>query len=259
MVFYLILLLLFCIGLCWGSFLNVIAYRLVHEPSILYPLRSQCPSCKHTLSFIDLIPLFSWLWLKGCCRYCKGPISYLYPFIECITGLVTVLLYMYITNIPYLIFAALFCSALIVIIRSDLETMLISQWTTLFLVPIAILATLLLPLPISFFESITGACSAYAFLYVLSFGYKKYKKIDGIGEGDIEMLCMIGSFLGPVGWWLTLVIASCTGTITALCLMIFSSVNIHTIKIPFGPFLAAGAFITLFGKQWLTSLFFPLL
>jgi leader peptidase (prepilin peptidase) / N-methyltransferase len=256
-----LLFLCFLIGICWGSFLNVIGYRLVHGSSIVYPLRSQCVSCKHTLALTDLIPLLSWLFLKARCRYCNESISFLYPFIECTAGIVSVLLYMYISyNTSYLIFATLFCSALIIIIRSDLETMLISRWTTLFLVPIAFIATLCMHVPLSFFESVIGACSAYAFLSCISFLYKHYKKIEGIGQGDIDMLCMIGAFLGPIGWWLTLMIASFTGTFIAACLMAYSSKNVTTLnKIPFGPFLAVGSFVTLFWQRLLISLFLPFL
>jgi prepilin signal peptidase PulO-like enzyme (type II secretory pathway) len=249
----------FLIGLCWGSFLNVVGYRLINGPSVFYPLRSQCTLCKHTLTLFDLVPLLSWFWLKAHCRYCKKPISFLYPLIEFTTGIVSVLLYMYISyNISYFIFAALFCSALIIIIRSDLETMLISQWTTLFLVPVAFTATLCMHLPISFFESVIGACSAYVFLYCISFFYRYFKKIEGIGQGDIDMLCMIGAFLGPIGWWLTLIIASFTGTIIAIGIMICSSKNVDVFKkIPFGPFLAIGSFVTLFWQRWLIAFLIP--
>lgn len=247
--------LIFFIGLCWGSFLNVIGYRLIHQDSILFPIRSYCPLCQHTLEWTDIIPVFSWIFLKGKCHYCKKPISYLYPFIEIITGIVAVLLYYYIDNTAYFIFTSIFCSALIIITRTDLETMLISQWTTLFLVPIPLITTLFIPLPLSFFESVIGAFSAYTFLYGISWIYKKYKHIEGVGEGDIEMLCMIGSFLGPIGWWLTLVISSFIGTFAILFFAAGSKLNIQNVKIPFGPFLALGALITLFCKQWLRSLF----
>jgi len=254
-----LLLFWFFIGICWGSFLNVVGYRLIHGLSVFYPLYSQCTSCKHKLVLFDLIPLFSWFRLKGYCRYCQEPISFLYPLIECITGVVSVLLYIYIPyDSPYFIFAAFFCSALIVIIRSDLEMMLISQWTTIFLVPLAFLATLCMHLPISFFESIVGACSGYAFLYCISFFYRYCKSTEGIGQGDIDMLCLIGAFLGPIGWWLTLIIASFSGTIVAGYLMISSSKNnIVNLKIPFGPFLAFGSLVTLFWQQWLIALFMP--
>jgi prepilin signal peptidase PulO-like enzyme (type II secretory pathway) len=258
MVDFLILSLWFFIGIYWGSFLNVIGYRLIHGPSVFYPLRSQCISCKHTLAFFDLIPLLSWFLLGARCRYCNEPISFLYPFIELITGILSVCLYIYISyNTLYLLFAALFCSALIIIIRSDLETMLISQWTTLFLVPVAFIATLCMNLPISFYESVIGACSAYTFLYCISFFYRYYKKIEGIGQGDIDMLCMIGSFLGPIGWWLSLMIASCVGSIIALAMMVLSSKNITVLKIPFGPLLAVGSLVTLFWQRWLISFLLP--
>ncbi|RTL07123.1 prepilin peptidase [Candidatus Dependentiae bacterium] len=256
-VSYAILSLVLLTGICWGSFLNVIGYRLMHQDSIFFPKRSYCPSCKQTLHFVDLIPVFSWIILNGHCRYCKAPISYLYPFIEILTGIATVILYTHMHTIFHFIFGFIFCSSLFVITRTDLETMLISQWTTVFLVPIALVATLVFPLPVVFFESAIGAFSAYVFLYAISWCYKKYKKCAGIGEGDIEMLCMIGAFLGPVGWWLTLVLSSFLGSIAALYMFLHAPTNIQNIKIPFGPFLALGAFITLIWQQWVLSLFIP--
>lgn len=256
-VSYAILSLAFLVGACWGSFLNVIGYRLIHQDSIFFPIRSYCPSCKKTLAFLDIIPIFSWIALNGSCRYCKEPISYLYPFIEIVTGIVSVILYVHSTDIFHLIFTTIFCSALLIIIRTDLETMLISQWTTVFLIPIALTGTLLFPLPTSFFQSAVGACSAYAFLYSIAWCYKKFKQFDGIGEGDVEMLAMIGSFLGPSGWWLTLIVSSFLGSLAALFIILRARTNINNIKIPFGPFLALGAFITLLWEKLLLSLFIP--
>jgi prepilin signal peptidase PulO-like enzyme (type II secretory pathway) len=117
-------LLLVPVWLCWGSFLNVVAYRILHKKSIVKP-RSQCPHCNHSLAWLDLIPVLSWVYLKGRCRYCGQPISTLYPFIEILTTLVMTLLVIMAPTRYVPAYFILF-SALIVTIRSDIETMLIS-------------------------------------------------------------------------------------------------------------------------------------
>ncbi len=95
------------LGLCWGSFLNVIAYRLTFDQPF-FTHRSYCPSCKNMIAFYDNIPIISWLVLKQKCRKCKAPISWIYPFIEATTGILVTALALHIfgwsftesTNLP---------------------------------------------------------------------------------------------------------------------------------------------------------------
>src|SRR5690606_13178057 len=119
------LLLLTILFLCWGSFLNVVGYRLIAGYSIIRP-RSFCPHCSQQLAIRDLIPVVSWLMLRGRCRTCNKPISFLYPLIEVITALIFLGLYFFIDPHYWVSYGLLF-SALIVTIRTDAETMLISR------------------------------------------------------------------------------------------------------------------------------------
>src|SRR5205085_7679082 len=124
-------------------------YRLITGTSLLKP-RSFCPHCKHTIAWHDNIPVFSWLLLVGKCRYCKKTISWLYPFVEIMTVVLLSYAYWYFSY-RYFFAYFIFISALIVTIRSDIETMLISRYVTLFLVPIAFIFSWLnmIPIPLS--------------------------------------------------------------------------------------------------------------
>ena len=237
--------------LCWGSFLNVVSYRLIHHASLITP-RSHCPHCNHVLAWYDLIPVLSWLALRGRCRYCTTPISYLYPFIELFTAVVMSPL---LTQIPPPYFYAyfIFFSALIVTIRSDLHSMLISRYASLFLVPLGIALSAYGLLPITMVESILGAIGGFISLYMVSKLFYYFTQQEGMGQGDIDLLAFIGSFTGMYGCWISLLIGSLVGSVIGLCYMALTNQNRY-IKIPFGPFLAIGAICFVLYKPYLMSL-----
>jgi len=226
--------------LCWGSFLNVVAYRLIRDYSVIFP-RSFCPYCKQPIAWYDMIPVISWLLLRGKCRNCKKTISWLYPFIEILTAIVMVALFM---RVPLLYTPAyfLFFSALIVTIRTDIETFLISRFASLFLIPIGISLSLFNVLPISVLDSIIGTVVGYLFPYIFSKIFQWITDREGIGYGDFELLAFIGSFTGLAGCWMSLVIGSVIGSLYGISQFIMGRADRAT-KIPFGPFLAIGAII----------------
>lgn len=280
---------IFIFGLIWGSFLNVVAYRLVQEQSL--GGRSVCPHCNHQLAWYDNIPLISWFWLGGKCRTCAQPVSFLYPFIELLTGVLFVLLYQKMTsNCPtefvrpeiadqiceawrnqnYLVRPAvsgvalkseawkaleghvsyfIFFSALIVTIRTDLEFMLISRYMTLFLVPIGIILSALGFLPISPLESFLSALGGYLLFYFIAKSFYWFTGREGMGQGDLDLIAFIGAFTGLMGLWMTILIGSVFGSIASAIYLLASGQQRST-HIPFGPFLAFGAICyVLFGEQ----------
>lgn len=225
--------------LCWGSFLNVVGYRLIHDGSIFLG-RSQCIHCSHQLAWYHLIPLASYLFLKRKCAYCKKSISWLYPFIELFTA---VSIYVMFHNVPSQFWPGyfIFFSALIVTIRTDLETFMISRFATLFLLPLVYLLSYLHYIPLDALQVSLGCLTGYLFLFTISSIYYSLTKRVGMGQGDIELLSLIGAFIGVNGWWITLVIASFLGSFTGIIFLFFSDIKTTKIKIPFGPFLALGA------------------
>jgi len=124
--------------------------------------------------------------------------------------------------------------------------MLISQYVTLYLIPIAFLCSWLHRLPISFFESLCGAIIGYFFLYSINYIFKYLTKKDGIGEGDFDLLCLIGSFSGILGCWASITIGSTLGSLFSLLYLLTTKKITKTNYIPFGPFLAFGAIIYIF-------------
>ena len=244
---------IFLFGLCWGSFLNMFATRVLHHRSLLVH-RSYCPACKHTIAWYDNIPLLSFLLLRGHCRSCKTTISWLYPATELITALLAVGLY-HVTTEPLSYAAyALFFSGLIAATRTDFEAMLIPQLFSLGLIPVGIAAAWFGIIEISYIESILGAACGYGILWAIAKIFLLCTKRDGMGAGDYDLLAGIGAWVGPLGIWLSLMIASCTGTLLGIIYLYCSKKN-HTTRIPFGPFLALGAMIYVFFRILLLSLF----
>lgn len=243
---------------CWGSFLNFLAYRLVHDVSFAEP-RSICPHCHYQIAWFDLIPIFSWLNLHGICRNCTQPISKLYPAIELATILTGSALVYFCSPQDWLAYFILI-SALLITIRTDLQTMLISRLTTLFLIPVPIVLSLakfnhqpLLPITIT--QVIAGAFLGYFMLFLINKVAWLITKQDGLGQGDIDLLATIGAFTGIYGAWLSLMIGSILGSIIGVFLIYTGKSKLQT-KIPFGPFLAIGAIIyILFQNQLLALLF----
>lgn len=237
--------------LCWGSFLNVVGHRLINGTSIVTP-RSACPHCCHVLAWYDLIPVLSFIILKTRCRYCKQPISWLYPSIELITAIVlTCMIY----RIPsaYWLGYGLFFSALIVSIRTDMQAMVISRLVSLYAIPLGIGACLCHFVATPWASGLLGATFGYAVLWSIATIFKRVTNKEGMGSGDFELLGFIGSVIGIGGIMPTLLIASLAGAIVGILLMYFSHLDRET-KIPFGPFLALGAIIYVFFPTLTTPL-----
>jgi leader peptidase (prepilin peptidase)/N-methyltransferase len=133
--------------------------------------------------------------------------------------------------------------------------MLISRYVTIFLVPIGIYLSAQGLLPLSLRESIYGAMFGYLFLFFINSIFKYFRNIDGIGEGDFDLLLFIGSFTGIIGCWISITIGSLLGSVYGICTLILSQQNsdiktyLQTTRIPFGPFLAFGAIIFTFIQQ----------
>lgn len=262
---YFIFIFSFIAFLCWGSFLNVVAYRSVFDKPF-FTKRSYCPHCNSLIFWYDNIPFVSWFLLKARCRNCKQKISILYPFIEIVTAVVMTALFFKIFYLDqFFVFTPLaigsfvayliFFSALIVAIRTDLESMVIPQVFSLWLVPVGFAFSYFGFLKINICESTLGAFLGYVFLWIVAKLFKLISKKDGLGVGDMELMALIGFFLGPLGIWFCLMISSFSGLLIAgLYLLIFRK-NSAT-RIPFAPFLSFGAFLYFFFEIYFRYLIF---
>jgi len=237
--------------LCWGSFLNVVAHRLLTQESIVSK-RSRCPKCHKQIAWFDLIPVISFFLLKRKCRYCHKPISWLYPFIEIITAISLSLIILFVK--PHYWFASiLFVSALIVNTRTDLQAMLIPRITSAYLAPIGWLCALLHLLPITLSQSIVGSIVGYMTLFLVAKLFFYATKKHGLGEGDFDLMALIGAFTGLQGIWASIFIGSIVGSIIGTFLIIIGKYSRNT-KMPFGPFLALGALIHLLYPSFIFNL-----
>ncbi len=234
-------------ALCWGSFLSMLGYRLVQDASLLVA-RSFCPGCKKTIAWYDLIPVISWFILKRRCRWCLQPISFLYPCIELGSLALFIFLYTFyssgLLSLETSCVYALFFSALLVTIRSDTEYLLISSWATLYIIPTAFLASFAGYLPLTLHESILGALLGYFFLWLIAKSFYLIRNKEGIGQGDFELLAMIGSFIGITGALQSVFIGSTLGTFIGIAYIYLWHGKEET-PLPFGLFLSLGACIYL--------------
>lgn len=227
-------------SLIWGSFLNVVAYRWINNQSIVKP-RSRCTHCQIMIAWYDNIPIISWFLLQGKCRRCKNNISWLYPFIEVITLTVFVALYLLIPS-HYLYGYFIFFSALIIITRTDLEYMLIMPEICLYPIIIAWLLSYIEYLPLSFLDSVMGTFIGYGILWTIAKAYFLITHKEGLGDGDSDVLALIGAFTGITGMLITLFIASALGSFLGTFYIIIHKQDSRT-HLPFVPFLAIGALL----------------
>jgi leader peptidase (prepilin peptidase) / N-methyltransferase len=233
----------FFLGCCLGSFLNVVIYRLPHELSIVSP-GSHCPQCKQPVAPYDNIPLLSFLFLRGRCRHCGARISFRYPAIEALTGLLTLFLFREYGWQAEFFIELLFACALLVIFFIDLDTMLIPDVISLPGIVIGLATSLVTP-RLSWMDSLLGIFLGGGFFYLIAMGYRWWRGQEGLGGGDIKLLAMIGAFLGWPGVVFTILTGSVSGTIVGLIVMRRNRQGLTTM-LPFGPFLAFGAVCYLF-------------
>ena len=226
-----------------GSFLNVVAYRLVYDKPF-FTLRSLCPWCGATISWFYTIPIFSFFWLHGQSVCCQKPISWLYPCIEGLSGLVLGGHYVYaFLNQDFLfLFYLIPLSALLIAIRTDLEAMLILTPFSLWIVPIGFVFAASGFLSISLLESFMGALFGYGLLWSMNAIVKKIRGQEGIGEGDMDLIALIGSCWGIVALPYILWMASIIGVGLSF-FMRKQEISFLKQRIPFGPCLAFATFL----------------
>lgn len=248
----------FLFGSAVGSFLNVCIYRIPRKLSIIVP-SSRCPSCNTPIRPLDNIPLVSFVLLGGRCRYCKVKISLRYPLVEFLNAILYVVVVWRFGLGWHTLFYFVFCSALIVITFIDLDFRIIPDKITLSGIPLGLIAgTFILPDPFLRFSllgiknSFIGMLGGFVFFYLVALAGSAIFKKEALGGGDIKMMAMIGAVMGWKAVLLTTFLGSLSGALIGIALMVAQGGG-RMMKIPFGPFLALGAVVTLFYGQEILS------
>ncbi len=227
----------FALGAAFGSFLNVCIVRLPADESVVRP-GSRCPRCKNPVRWYDNIPILSWIILRARCRYCREPISFQYPLIELLVGLIWAASVVHYGLSLTAATAAVFGTLLLGIGVTDARHYLIPDeytWGGLLAGLLLALAAGLGPL----LDAAIGAAVGFTLLYAVAvLGEKAFGK-EAMGGGDIKMMAMVGAFVGWKGVLLTIFGGALIGTV------VFVPIHLKTRKlVPFGVFLAAAAAIT---------------
>jgi len=245
-------LIIFLFGLIFGSFANVVIYRLPKGKSVISP-GSACPSCGKHILFYDNIPLVSFILLRGKCRFCKKKISARYFLVEMISGILFFLTYLKFGLCEKFFIYTFFIYCLMIVGFIDIDTFLISDVIVLPMIVLGLLFSLVpgihnnLSGISSFLYSLFGVILGAGLLIFLSiFGKLVFKK-EAMGGGDVKLLAMIGAFLGWKSVCITIFFASLLGTIISLSLIACRKKTMED-YVPFGPYLGLGALISLFYK-----------
>ncbi len=256
------------LGLCVGSFLNVVSWRVPLGRSIVSP-PSACPGCRKAIEPRDNIPVLSFIILGGKCRSCRMPISIRYPLTELATGLLFLAAALRTGYSPLFISHAVLISLMIVVVRTDLEQFIVLDQVSIGGTAAGLLLSLL-PGGTGILSSLYAAAGAFLFFLLLRTGASIYLKKNnirteapegfeeeeddfqgGMGWGDVKLAACVGAFLGPGPTVIALFAAFILGALVGGALMILRKRK-KSIPIPFGPFMAAGAVLGLFfgGPLW---------
>lgn len=227
------------LGLVIGSFLNVCIYRIPKEESIAFP-PSHCAKCEHNLSPIDLVPIFSYIFLRGRCKYCNEKISIRYPLIESLNGILYLIVYL---KFGLTLIALKYCilvSILIVIGMIHYDTQFVFTSTTIFG---GIIAVIFIIIQATVYKTgtidlILGGLIGFGIIGLIVFLTK------GMGEGDIEIATVCGLFLGVKGILLGLFLGIVIGGIVGIIILSLKLKKAKE-KIAFGPCIAIGSVISM--------------
>ena len=203
-------------GLCIGSFLNVVIYRLPLGQSLATP-PSRCRKCGYSLRWFDNVPVVSWALLRGRCRKCGVSVSWQYPLVELITAALFVLV-VWLTPIGTLLASRLLLVCiLIALFGIDLEHQILPNSITLPGIVIGLLFSLVAP-P-GWKDALIGALLGAGILYAIACAYYLWRREEGMGMGDVKMLAMLGAFLGWKAVLVTVILASFAGAFIGVAMM----------------------------------------
>lgn len=243
------------VGVVIGSFLNVVIWRVPRGESVVSP-PSHCPGCDTPIAPRDNVPLVSWLVLRGRCRHCGEPISPRYPLVELVTGVLFALIAWHFGlswELPAYVYLGAIAVALALI---DIDVHRLPNSIVLPSYPV-VAVLLLLPAVIDsrwddYLRAALGAAVLFAFYFLLAFIYPA-----GMGFGDVKLAGVLGAYLGWLGWGVLAVggfLGFLLGGLLGGALMVVGRAGRKS-KIPFGPFMLAGALAAVFAGDALVDLY----
>lgn len=248
--------LVFIFGLIVGSFLNVCIHRIPRSESILFP-PSHCPRCSRRITWKDNIPVISFLFLRGRCRFCGEGISFRYPLVELLTACFSLYLFSVSSSLVEYSIYFVFAASLIAISFIDLQHRIIPNQISIPGIFLGFLASFLLP-RITWTDSLMGILFGGGIIYLVIAVYYLFTRREGMGGGDLKLLAMIGAFLGWKGAVFSLVAGALAGSVLGLILMLVRGWS-RRAQIPFGPFLSLGAAGFLCGGERLVDWYLSIL
>jgi len=246
-------------GLALGSFATCAGHRLANNGSVLFPARSFCPACRHTLSWHENIPLLGWVLLLGKCRHCGARIPARYPLTELASGCFGLAAGFVFGPTPHLAVALCFATLCLVLSLIDMESFLLPDALTLPGAALALCCSALLPplwtLGIGWRAGLMGAATGGGGLWLVAALYRRIRGVDGLGLGDAKLMLMVGALMGPAAVGLTLFGGACLALPAGLVAMrrdaaAGESAGLQT-RLPFGPFLCAAALVHLLAGPYL--------
>ncbi|KRA36128.1 methyltransferase [Rhodanobacter sp. Root627] len=253
------------LGLLVGSFLNVVILRLPERmaagwrqeardvleleadatplPPGIVREPSHCPHCKHRLAAGDNIPLFSWLLLRGRCRYCKAAISIQYPLVELLSGILSAVIVWKFGPTGVALAGLVFTWTLIALAGIDFRTQLLPDQLTFPLLWLGLLLSLL-PMFVAAPSAIIGAAAGYLSLWSVYRLFKLLTGKEGMGYGDFKLLAALGAWMGPVSLLPIILLSSLIGALIGGTLIALRR-HQRELPMPFGPFIAAAGWVWL--------------
>lgn len=249
----------FIMGSIFGSFYNVCIYRIPEKISVAKP-PSHCYNCNTRLKPLDLVPILSWTFLKGKCRYCGQKISPRYALVELLTGILFATIYISFGYNIETIYYMFLVSLLIIITFIDLDHYIIPDSLIIIGSIFAVVFNLFVKL-VSIRSMLLGALICGGGMLLLIYLIELAVKKEVMGGGDIKLFAMLGLFLGLKGGLLTILLSVYVGAIYGIITIVYSKIKKqeYNSMIPYGPFISVGALVyVLYGTQiinWYLNLF----
>jgi leader peptidase (prepilin peptidase)/N-methyltransferase len=265
------------LGLCIGSFLNVVIHRLPMmmergwrlesaellgvkidaAPAITLSVpRSRCPACGHQIQWYENIPVVSYLVLRGKCSACKTPISPRYPSIELLTALLFAACGFHFGAQPTVLLWCGLVATLVALAFIDLDTSFLPDDLTLPLMWAGIVSAALGWIPVTLGASVGGAVAGYLSLWFVFHAYRLVRGKEGMGAGDFKLLAALGAWMGWQAIPSIILLSSAVGALVGIALVVFRRHD-REVPIPFGPYLAGGGVAALFFGEQLSRLWMP--